>query len=357
MELWTTIKRDDPYQNMGSNVGMETIKMLNKNWESFYRSIKDWKKNPKKYLGRPKLPKYLKKDGRYVLGIDNIKFAIRDGMIRFSWKPLSVLNGRFYTNIPEGSKLMQCRFVPRGSDYIMEVVYEVDIPDMIESRNRTASIDLGINNFVTMANNIGAEPIVIKGGMMKAKNQWYNKQRAKIMSELERKNGKKDCRRLRELTNRRYWWMWTFMHTASKRVVDWCIENGIDTLICGYNQGWKQETPMRKTVNQNFVGIPFQLFIQKLSYKCQDTGINFVLTEESYTSGTSFLDGEFPGESNYNKTRRKHRGLFITSDGTLINADLNGAYQIMRKVVPEAFADGIEGVGCHPVTMDITRRG
>ena len=110
---------------------------------------------------------------------------------------------------------------------------------------------------------------------------------------------------------------------------------------------------MSKKVNQNFVGIPYDLFIQKLKYKCENIGIQFINTEESYTSGTSFLDGELPIKENYNKSRRIHRGLFKTKGGELINADLNGAYQIVRKAIPNAFAEGIEGVGLHPVRVSL----
>lgn len=95
------------------------------------------------------------------------------------------------------------------------------------------------------------------------------------------------------------------------------------------------------------------MFIKQLAYKCENNSIRFITTEESYTSGTSFLDGEEPCKENYNKSRRVHRGLFISNGGIKINADVNGSYQIMRKVFPDAFANGIEGVCLHPMTMKI----
>ena len=182
IDVWRLCKLSEPYKAMGSNVGAETLRMLDKSWRSFFKAIKDWKKNPQKYLGRPKIPKYKDKNGKYVLGIDNIKFAIQDGFIRFSWKPLKSLNGRFKTKIPEGSKLMQCRFIPRGSSYSMEIVYEIEVPEQpTESKNIT-SIDLGIDNFATLTNNIGLKTIAIKGGVVKSINQYYNKQKASIQS-------------------------------------------------------------------------------------------------------------------------------------------------------------------------------
>ena len=137
------------------------------------------------------------------------------------------------------------------------------------------------------------------------------------------------------------------LHCISKYVVDWCVLYDIDTLIVGHNDDWKQNNKGM----QNFTYIPYDLFIQMLAYKCENNGIKFVKCNESYTSGTSFVDGEESIKENYNKDRRIHRGLFIGDNGIKINADVNGAYQIMKKVIPNAFANGIEGVGLHPLTI------
>ena len=111
---------------------------------------------------------------------------------------------------------------------------------------------------------------------------------------------------------------------------------------------------MFKSANQTFVQIPYDKFINKLQYKCEDAGIKFITHEEGYTSGTSFLDGEMPCKEFYNKSRRIVRGLFQSNNGTLINSDLNGAYQIMKKVFPNAFVNGILGVDLHPVVINLT---
>ena len=137
------------------------------------------------------------------------------------------------------------------------------------------------------------------------------------------------------------------MHCISKYVVDWCVLYGIDALVVGKNDGWKQENQGM----QNFTYIPYDLFIQMLAYKCENNGIKFVAQEEGYTSGTSFVDEEEPTKENYDKSRRVYRGLFIGYNGIRINADVNGAYQILKKVIPNAFANGIEGVGLHPLTI------
>ena len=140
------------------------------------------------------------------------------------------------------------------------------------------------------------------------------------------------------------------MHKTSKEIINWCIENNIDTLIVGKNKNWKQESKMSKKVNQSFIGIPHAILIQMIQYKAENIGINFIEIEESYTSGTSFLDGELPIKENYNKSRRIYRGLFKTKGGVLINADLNGAYQIMKKVFPDI---NIEKPELHPKIINI----
>jgi putative transposase len=123
--------------------------------------------------------------------------------------------------------------------------------------------------------------------------------------------------------------------------------------VIGLNKAWKQESSMTKTNNQNFISIPYDKLIDKVKYKAEDVGINVIINEESYTSGTSFLDLEEPIKENYNKSRRIFRGLFVSNQGIKINSDVNGSYQIMRKVFPNAFADGIEGVDLHPVKVGV----
>ena len=157
-----------------------TLRLLDKNWKSYFAAIKDWKKNKDKYLGMPRLPNYKKKDGRFIWCIPNNTCYIEGSELHFRIRKLQSYNWK--TNIR--GRLIQVRFVPRPNHYIMEVVYETEIPDipLDFKSNRIASIDLGVDNFVTMANNIGLQPIIINGKGIKSINQFYNKQRAKIQS-------------------------------------------------------------------------------------------------------------------------------------------------------------------------------
>lgn len=321
-----------------------TLRLLDKNWKSFFKAVKDWKAHPDKYLGRPKPPKYLPKDGRFPWMIPNnqLKYNYNKGTVHIMNRLLNDYEWKCRCL----GRVIQVRFVPRGSCYVMEIVYETEIPDIRVESNRIVSIDLGVNNLVTMTNNIGLNPIIINGKIIKSINQFYNKRVAKGKSSLKKRNNKEWSRRLDDITSKRFRCIKNYMHNTSAYVVKWCIANDIDTLVVGKNKDWKQNTRMGKRNNQNFVYIPYQMLLQQFKYKCENTGIDYIETEESYSSGTSFLDGELPIKENYNKFRRIKRGLFRSNSGTLINSDVNGSLQIMKKVFPNAFNEryGIEAV-------------
>ena len=315
-EMNFEFKTHDNYKLTFSQPANCTLRLLDKNWKSYFRSIKDWKQHPEKYLGMPKLPKYLKKDGRFPWMIPNNQLVydyekgiiyIRNRLLNdYEWKCRCL------------GRIIQVRFIPRGSCYVMEIVYETEISDTKTESNRIASIDLGVDNLVTMTNNIGLNPIIINGKGIKSINQYYNKRLAKEKSLLKIRHGKDWSKKLDAITFKRYQRIKNYMHNASSYIVKWCVENDIDTLVVGKNKEWKQNASMSKGSNQKFVDIPYQMLLQQLKYKCENVGIKYIETEESYSSGTSFLDGEEPIKQNYDKSRRIERGLFKSNSGLLI---------------------------------------
>lgn len=348
-EMEKNFKSSDPYKDLMSQPSQQTLKMLDAVWKSFFLAVRDWKKNPSKYLGRPSPPKYLPKNGRYIWSIKNNGCRIRNGRLEFVIKRLSKVS------IPTKARgrLLCVRFVPKGTCYVMEIVTEVEVPEQPTGEpNRIAGIDLGVNNLVTVANNIGLMPIIVNGKGIKAINQFYNKRKAQIQSELMIRNSLRKSRRLDEMSFKRFCRIKTKFHQISRLIVDYCVANNIDTLICGLNKGWKQEVNTGKLNNQRFSYIPYDMLIKQLAYKCEDTGIRFVTVEEAYTSGTSVLDGEQPTKENYDKSRRIKRGLFKWSGG-VVNADVNAACQIIKKVSPNAFADGVGAGDLQPVILNI----
>ena len=342
------LKTHELYKSCMSQPANCVLRKLDKNWKSFFKAIKDWREHKEKYSAMPKLPKYLKKDGRFIWEIPNNTCYIIGNELHFRIRKLQ--NIKWKTKAK--GKLLQVRFVPRGNDYIMEVITETKIDDSPKQKmSRVVGIDLGVNNFATITNNIGKQPIIINGKGLKSINQYFNKKRAYLVRRTFRRNNKYWSNKLDKLNNKRFNKVKNFIHHASKFIINYCKLNNIDTIICGLNKSWKQEVKLRVNT-QSFVFIPYNMFIKQLAYKCEAIGVNFVITNESYTSGTSFLDNEEPTKNNYNKNRRIKRGLFKSNSGRLINSDVNGSLQIIKKVVPNAFADGIQGY-LTPVIINI----
>ena len=338
-EMNFNLKTHKQYKDCMSQPANCVLRLLDKNWKSFFEGLKEYQKNPSKFLGRPQLPKYLKKDGRYLWMIPNNScyFDKKNGELCFRIRKLQSVKWKCRCQ----GRLIQVRFVPRGCVYVMEIVSEIEVPDTVESDNRIVGIDLGVNNLITASNNIGKQPFIINGRGLKSINQFYNKRRAELQSELKRRNNKDWSEKLDLITQKRFNRIKNYMHNASSYVIKWCVNNQIDTLVVGHNDEWKQKVKLGIKVNQNFTYIPYDMLIKQLAYKCENVGIRFIEIEESYTSGTSFLDGELPCKENYDKSRRVKRGLFQSKQG-LINSDVNGSLQIIRKVFPDAFSYGIE---------------
>lgn len=339
------------YKELGLSSGSQQIlRNLDSNWTSFFRSIKDWKKNPSKYGGMPKLPKYLPKDGMKEFTLTHSNCRLRDSKILFSKE----LKGFFlypqfiFRNDFVG--FQQARIIPRNDRIIVELIYNINLSDKPKQVGTIGSIDLGIDNFVTFVDNLGNRPLIINGKGLKSVNRYYNKLIAEAKSELIRKGY---SHKLYSITNKRNDKIDYFMHLASKYIVEECRAIGISQIVIGKNDGWKQEVNLGRVNNQKFVSIPYETFISKLSYKCQEANIEVILTEESYTSGTSYLDGELPTKGNYDISRRIKRGLFKSNDGRLINADVNGAYQIMRKVFRDAVKPADIGLAMNPVKVNL----
>jgi putative transposase len=350
-ELSQLLNKHETFTSLGSNSAQHTLKMLDKTWKSFFVAIKDYWKNPSRYLGKPNIPKYKDKNGRYVCVLTNLQSQIKDGYLYFAFKPLQPFNNIFRTKIK--GKHMQTRIIPKGSCYVLEVVYETEVPEVLKESKNIVGIDLGLNNFATLTNNVSALPIIINGKIIKSYNQYWNKRKSNLSSDLKKRHNQNWSNKLETLTQKRNNKMEYFMHCASKCVIDYCIGIGCDTIVIGYNEKWKQNSKMSRKVNQEFIQLPYENFINKLRYKCENQGIILIDTEESYTSGTSFLDNELPIKENYIKKRRIHRGLFKSNGDILINADVNGAYQIIKKVFPKAFADEIVGVDLHPIRVNV----
>lgn len=340
--------KDFDYYNLPSKVSQHVLRLLDKNWVSFFKSIRDWKKNPSKYTGQPSLPKYKHKTkGRGVLiyTIQAIsKVELKKGFVLLSGTKIRI---RTKQNI---NTIQQVRVVPKIGHYVIEVIYnKQEVINEKINKNRIAGGDLGLNNLVAITSNQKVVPLLINGRPLKSINQFYNKKKAQLQSYV----GDKTSNRLTKLTNKRNRKVDNYLHNASKLIVDHLFLNEFGVFIIGKNKQWKTEINIGKRNNQAFVNIPHARFIQMIQYKCKLVGIEVIVTEESYTSKCSFIDNEEMKHQEEYLGRRKYRGLFISKNKIKINADCNGSGNIIRKEFPNAFADGIEGVVVRPIMINL----
>ena len=343
------------YRNMpDAKSAQQTLRLLDANWKSFFKSIKDWSKNKDKYLGKPNLPKYKPKDGQMVLVLTNQQVKQKGNQLRFSKSFGGFTVTPRCVMLPNFEKVNRVRIIPRNQMFCVEIVYSIFVDDtVLQDSGRIMSIDLGLDNLATVVTNTGLQPMLVNGKGLKSINQYYNKQKAYYERIAKQMNGKNYTNRLHQLTRKRNFKIDDTLHKISRFIVNIALEHDITTIVIGDNKNWKQSISLGKQTNQSFVTIPHQKLIEQIVYKAQLQGIRVICTEESYTSGTSFLDGEAPVKEFYDKKRRIHRGLFRSNQGVLINADINAGYQIIKKVFPNEFSDGIEGVVLHPVRVTI----
>jgi len=338
------LKNKKAYQNLPSQTSQQILKYVSRNWKSYFRGLEEYKSNFKKFKKRPKIPKYKKKNGESGVIFTNQQCKIKNGYLHF---PKRVNINPIKTRITE--RLKEVRIIPLGVKYKVELVYEKEEKDLGLDKGHVLSIDLGLNNLITAVNNNGCRPFIIKGGMIKSINQYYNKQLAYYRSIENKKGDFTDTKRIQKLHLTRNNKLTTLFHRISKSIIEYSIHNNIGTIVIGYNRGWKQKINIGKINNQKFVQIPFLTLIKQIEYKAQLKGIRFLTVNENHTSKCSFLDNESIGKHETYVGKRISRGLFKTSKGVLLNADVNGAYNIMKKAFPNAISvDGIEAFGLMP---------
>ena len=317
------LKATEEYKQLYSVCSQQIIQILCRNWKAYYQSIKDYKRNPNKYLGKPRPPKYLDKEqGRYWLVLTNQKVKSVDNRLQLP----KIFEGLKIKTDKEN--IQQVRLITRNKKTIVEIIYRVEEKPQKSLNNKYMGIDIGVNNLATIIFTTESTPIIVNGRPLKSINQYYNKKMAKLRSENPSNYRTNAMCKLTEKRNQK---VKDYLHKASRKIVDLAEINDISKIVIGNNKGWKQEVELGKKTNQNFVSIPFEMLIQQIIYKATLQGIQVEVVEESYTSGTSYVDNEEPIKVNYDKTRRKRRGLFESNTGIEINADVNGAYQIMKK--------------------------
>jgi putative transposase len=324
---------------------------VNQNYKSFFNALNDYLIHPKKYNARPQIPGYKDSiNGRNLVvfelnAINNRNYKKGD-MLMLSGTNIKIK----FMNKRDGT-LKQIRIVPGLTTYNIEIVYSTPDVDLkpISDKPRIVGVDLGVKNLMTICNNFDEKPLIINGGAIKSINQYSNKLIGKAKKKLV--GDSKTSKEIKRLYNKRRNKLNTELHNISKYFVDYLEKNDVNTCIIGHNKGWKQEMKMGKKQNQNFAYIPYNELISKIIYKALEKGIKVIEINESYTSICSFFDEEPLKKHKKYAGNRIHRGLFVTKSGITLNADVNAAFNIIKKVVGHFKAD--IGQAVSPVKINL----
>ncbi len=339
------LKTSEHYKAIPAKVAQLVLKQNTDAWTGYFTALKAWKENPSKFTGKPKIPNYIQSGakGRNLIKFNNQaigKKEFKKGFIVPSMSPIRI-------SIKQGlpfESLVEVRIVPKIAAFVIEVVYKIpDSSDFFCSLNPelAAAIDIGLDNLATIAFNAPTiQPIAVNGKPLKASNQWMNKQVARLRSQL----GFDTSRRIENTIRNRNNFVHNYLHQASRLIVNELLALGVTHVAIGKNEQWKTRINIGKRNNQSFVQIPHAKFIAMLQQKLEAVGITVMVGEESYTSKASFLDwDEIPTYTPNSKESYKFSGKRVRTkeyrakDGSRIHADVNGSFNIGRKVIPNSF--------------------
>ena len=321
------------YRLLKAQVSQQILKVLDKNVKAYCKAIKDFKAHPAKYKAMPQLPSFRKRGSLFNLYYPNQSAQIKEGKIRLA-KDLFIPIPQWDKYKERIQNFQQVRILPSGKKLKVEIVYRYEAKGADLDKSRYASIDLGIDNLATMVTDKGS--FLYSGKFLKSYNRNFNRQLAMLQGIKDKQGIKKATKRILSLHEKRDRYFEDAFHKYSRMIVNHLIENRIGNLVVGYNTGWKQSVNIGKRNNQKFVQIPYARLASYLKYKCEIAGIRFVENEESYTSKCDALAKEEIGKHESYLGKRVKRGLFRSSTGKYINADVNGAVNILRKVVGES---------------------
>jgi len=289
-ELWALMKYTSSYKSLPAQSAQSVLLLIENNWRSYFK-WKDAYNKAKKELpleefkkifnSIPKIPGYKKKNGESIIIFTNQQCRIENGYLVFPKKSHKKYAKHWCPSIKTrlNCKIQQVRIIPKGIGYKLEIVYEKEIDDLNLNKNRIGAIDLGVNNIVTFVNNIGKQPFIIKGGVIKSINQGYNKERSRLKSIIDRQKINYDSKKLKRITLNRNNKINDNFHKISRIIINYCIKNNIGILVIGYNKGWKQNSNMGKSNNQNFVSVPFLKLVKQIQYKSELIGNEVNLVE------------------------------------------------------------------------------
>ena len=337
---YAVLKTSENYKLLNSNMAQQILKEVDGSFKSFFNLLK--KKNKGMYNAKVKLPSYLPKNSFTTLVIGFVRLNEDTLVIPYS-NSFKKNHKKISIKIPPillDKNIKEIRIIPKFNARFFEVQYTYEVQEEQRNLDKThaLAIDFGINNLATCVTSKGRS-FIIDGKKLKSINQWFNKENARLQSIKDKqKYGKKPTLRQKYLYNSRNNKVNDYMSKTARKIINYCLENNIGTLVCGYNETFQRNSNIGKANNQTFVNIPFGKLREKLEYLCKLYNLRFVEQEESYTSKSSFFDMDILPKFEADKPqtysflgKRIKRGLYQTSKGYIFNADVNGALNILRK--------------------------
>lgn len=337
-------KLNENYKLLQAGVSQQTLKVADRSFRSFFNLIKKAKHGEYRFHD-VKLPGYHKKDGLFPLIFSTNAIIIKDGyfIVPFS-REYAKLHPDMKIRIPfperlQDKKIKEVRIVPKynGKFFDIQYIYESESEKQALNQDNALAIDIGLENLATCVSSKDGASFIMDGRKIKSINQFYNKRKARLQSVTD-KQGLKSTKQITLLTQKRNNQTKDYLNKAARHIINYCITNDIGTLIVGYNADFKRGINLGKKTNQSFTQISFGRLRGNLENLCERYGIQYIIQEESYTSKASFLDDDDipvfnPSEEiSYSFSgKRVKRGLYQSFNGTLINADVNGALNILRK--------------------------
>lgn len=356
-------KNENYNSSLPKQTAQHVIREACKNFSTWLKALKGYNKNPSKFSGRPKMPKYKVSGGIFMFKITNQDVKLKEKKFGYEVKFPKTEHTLTFNNKVKGKRLKEVNVKYEYGSYKITYLFE-DIEKsepMVSKSNVVCGIDLGVNNIASIETSNG-DSLLVKGKFIKAKNQWFNKNIAKNMrgQTIGTTSKAKSSKALNRIYEKRALFMMDVMHKISKKIVEWCESKNVSTIIIGSNKFWKQGINIGNNT-QTFVQIPFSTLIKYIEDKAIKIGIEVVRIEESYTSKASFLDLDDIPVYDKNDTaeyvfsgKRISRGLYKSSTGFTFNADLNGAGNILRKYKSENIVFNLSNLHS-PEVLDVKK--
>lgn len=332
--LMRVTQNPDFFSELPMQSAQATVRHACSTFQSWLAALRNYKQNPTLFTGKPRMPKYCKGD------ITTFTLTNQNAVIYGDELKLPKTKQRLKIRKRCNARLQEVKVCPVSGGYDILLVYKVQDPS-VKAGSHSAAVDFGVDNTMAVVTDTG-DSVIFKGEHIKSINQYFNKEKAcriSLMSKGSATTARIWSKKLDQLSAYRTNYIRDCFHKMSRRLMEWCRSHEVGYLVLGSNKFWKQETNMGKCNNQNFVSVPFEMLKSMIELKSNEYGITVIRQEESYTSKASFLDLDFiptyskeePDTKYHFSGRRVHRGLYKSADGTLMNADVNGAANILRK--------------------------